>query len=101
MKKEIILIVIGLILCVVGLTNRNGKPSVIHWYNYAKVSESDRPKYGRAMGNAVLSLGCAMLLTSVQFLLFGPDQSPVLLGFGALTEEQMKLGVNLLYKAWM
>ena len=28
-------------------------------------------------------------------------QSKVLLGFGALTEEQMKLGVNLLYKAWM
>ena len=28
-------------------------------------------------------------------------QSKVLLGFGALTEEQMKLGADLLYKAWM
>ncbi|MBQ5682610.1 MAG: PLP-dependent aminotransferase family protein, partial [Peptococcaceae bacterium] len=28
-------------------------------------------------------------------------QSKVLLGFGALTEEQMKLGVTLLHKAWM
>ena len=97
MKKEIILIVIGLILCVVGLTNRNGKPSIIHWYNYANVSESDRPKYGTAMGNAVLSLGCAMLLTSVQFLLFGPDQIPILLGFDAASCMALTLHALFVY----
>lgn len=97
MKKEIILIVIGLILSAVGLTNRNGKPSIIHWYNYAKVSESDRPKYGKAMGNAVLSLGCSMLLTSVQFLLFGPDQIPLLLGLGIAAWMVLTLHAQLVY----
>ena len=97
MKKEIILIAIGLILSVVGLTNRNGKPSVIHWYNYAKVSESDRPKYGKVMGNAVLSLGCAMILTGVQFLLLGPDQIPILLGFGISACMVLTLHAQLVY----
>lgn len=31
----------------------------------------------------------------------GEHQSKVLLGFGALTEEQMQIGVDLLYKAWI
>lgn len=97
MDKELLLIILGLIFIAIGATNRSGKPSVIHWYNYAKVSDSDRPKYGKVMGNAMLILGSSMLLTSTQFLLFGRDQIPFFMGLGIAAWMVLALHAQLVY----
>lgn len=97
MEKEIILIILGLILVAVGATNRNGKPSIIHWYNYAKVDDRNRPKYGRVMGNAMLILGSSLLLTALQFFLLGRDQIPLLIGLGIGAWMVLALHAQLVY----
>lgn len=97
MDKEIALIILGLIFVAIGATNRNGKSSIIHWYNYAKVSDNDRPKYGRVMGNAMLGLGCSLLVTSAQFTLFGQDQIPFFVGLGIASWMVLTLHAQLVY----
>ena len=97
MTKEIILIIMGIVFIAVGATNRNGKPSIIHWYNYAKVDDRDRPKYGKVMGNAFLILGSALMLTALQFFLFGRDQIPLLIGLGITAWMVLTLHAQLVY----
>lgn len=97
MEKEIALIMLGLIFVAIGATNRNGKPSIIHWYNYAKVSDNDRPKYGRVMGNAMLILGICFVLTGIQLIVLGQDQIPFLAGVGIAAWMVLALHAQLVY----
>lgn len=96
MTKEIGIIILGAIFAVIGLTNRNGKPSFIHWYNYARVDDKDRSRYGRVMGNAMLFLGISFVLTGAQLLL-KPDTIPFLAGLGIAAWMVLTLHAQLVY----
>lgn len=56
------MIFLGLILVVLGILNRKGNISTIHWYNRRKVSEADRPAYGKWMGSGVILCGAGLTL---------------------------------------
>ena len=43
-------IIVGIILCILGITNIKGNISSIHWYNRTKVKPEDVKKYGKAVG---------------------------------------------------
>lgn len=94
--KEISIIILGLIFIVIGLTNRTGKPSVIHWYNYAKVESADRPKYGKTMSNAIVCLGASLVITGAQLLIW-PDSIPFVVGLGIAAWMFMTLSAQLMY----
>lgn len=55
--EEIILLILGLFISVLGIINMTGNISTIHWYNRRKVTEEDIPKYGKAMGIGTLIIG--------------------------------------------
>lgn len=42
----------GLILIGMGILDRNGNLSALHWHNRRKVSEEDRPSYGKWTGSS-------------------------------------------------
>ncbi len=50
--ENIIMLILGVFISVVGIVNIKGNISTIHSYNRRKVKEEDIPKYGKTVGNA-------------------------------------------------
>lgn len=59
------LLILGALLCVLGVVNLRGNISTIHSYNRRKVREEDVPKYGRAMGTGTLIIGASLVVSFV------------------------------------
>lgn len=59
---NLILLVLGLFISALGITNIRGNVSTIHSYNRRKVKEEDIPKYGKAVGAGTLVMGAALIL---------------------------------------
>ena len=51
---NLILLILGLFISVLGITNIKGNISTIHSYNRRKVKEEDIPKYGKVVGTGTL-----------------------------------------------
>lgn len=56
------MILLGLILIVLGIFNCSRNISTIHWYHRRKVSEKDRPAYGKWMGSGIIVCGAGLIL---------------------------------------
>ncbi len=59
---NIILLILGLMVCVMGVVNIMGNISTIHSYNRKKVREVDVPAYGKAVGTGTLIIGISLLI---------------------------------------
>lgn len=59
---NLILLILGLFISVLGITNIKGNISTIHSYNRRKVKEEDIPKYGKAVGTGTLIMGVSFVL---------------------------------------
>lgn len=59
---NLILLVLGLFISALGITNIRGNISTIHSYNRRKVKEEDVPKYGKAVGAGTLVIGASLVL---------------------------------------
>ena len=59
------LLILGALLCVLGVVNLRGNISTIHSYNRRKVREEDVPKYGKAMGTGTLIIGASLVVSFV------------------------------------
>jgi len=66
----VFLLFLGVIIMILGTINLKGNLSTIHWYNRRKVSETDAPKYGKAMGLGTLIIGASIALTAVLQMIF-------------------------------
>ncbi len=67
--EEIILLILGVFISVIGIVNMTGNISTIHSYNRRKVSEEDAPKYGKVVGIGTLIIGIALVVNYVLTLL--------------------------------
>ncbi len=67
--EEIILLILGVFISVIGIVNMTGNISTIHSYNRRKVTEEDAPKYGRAVGIGTLMIGLSLIVDFVLVLL--------------------------------
>ena len=56
-------LLLGLLLVGLGLVNRTGNISTIHWYNRRRVREEDIPAYGKAVGNGTIVIGVAVAVS--------------------------------------
>lgn len=52
--ENIIMLILGVFISVVGIVNIKGNISTIHSYNRRKVKEEDIPKYGKTVGTGTL-----------------------------------------------
>ncbi len=63
--ENIMLLIVGLLICVLGIVNITGNISTIHSYNRKNVSEEDVPKYGRTVGLGTLIIGISIIISFV------------------------------------
>ena len=60
--ENLMLLVLGIFISVIGIVNIKGNISTIHSYNRRKVKEEDVPKYGKAVGTGTLLIGASLVL---------------------------------------
>ena len=60
--ENIIMLILGVFISVVGIVNIKGNISTIHSYNRRKVKEEDIPKYGKTVGTGTLIIGISLVL---------------------------------------
>ena len=60
--ENIIMLILGVFISVVGIVNINGNVSTIHSYNKRRVKEEDVPKYGKVVGTGTLIIGISIVL---------------------------------------
>ena len=59
---DVLLLIFGIFLSVLGILNIKGNISTIHSYNRRKVKEEDIPKYGKAVGTGTVIMGASLIL---------------------------------------
>lgn len=59
---NIMMLILGLFISVLGIVNISGNISTIHSYNRRKVKEEDVPKYGKVVGTGTLIIGISLVL---------------------------------------
>ncbi|MFR7636643.1 MAG: hypothetical protein ACLUYZ_04650 [Lachnospiraceae bacterium] len=59
---NLMLLIIGIVISVIGIVNIKGNISTVHSYNRRKVSEEDVPKYGKAVGTGTLIIGVSLVI---------------------------------------
>lgn len=59
---NVLLLILGAFLSVLGVVNIKGNISTIHSYNRRKVKEEDIPKYGKAVGTGTVVIGASLIL---------------------------------------
>ncbi len=60
--ENIMLLILGVVISVMGIVNIKGNISTIHSYNRRRVKEEDIPKYGKAVGTGTLIIGISLVL---------------------------------------
>lgn len=55
--NDLMMLVFGLFISVIGIINISGNISTIHSYNRRKVKEEDIPAYGKSVGTGTLIIG--------------------------------------------
>ena len=58
---NVILIILGIIFIVIGILNRMGNISTLHYYHRKRVSEEDRLPFGKMLGLGMIIIGSTMI----------------------------------------
>ena len=65
MSDWIVMLGLGLLLIVLGISNRKGNISSLHRYHRKRVSEEDRIPFGKLVGTGTIIIGIALLGSGV------------------------------------
>ena len=87
------MLILGLFISVLDISNLKGNISSIHWYNRTKVGEEEMAQYGKYMGIGTIIIGGTIALTAAVFLFV--VLAPVLI----LTVAGVLVGVGLMLYA--
>ena len=77
MAENIIALIVGVIVIVLGALTMSGKTNLLHSYHIKRVSENDLPKVGKFAGLGTLICGVGVVLKSVFSILFTIAKNPV------------------------
>lgn len=56
---------LGLLIAAMGLTNWKGNLSTLHWYHRHRVTEENRPIFGKLVGAGTMLIGAALIFFSL------------------------------------
>ena len=59
---NLMMLILGLCISVIGIVNIKGNISTIHSYNRRRIKEEDIPKYGKVVGAGTLIMGLSLVL---------------------------------------
>ena len=75
--EDIVLLIIGVICILIGISNRKGNLSLLHSYHRKRVSEEDKLPFGKLVGLGMIVIGAALILAGVLTYLAGSLQADV------------------------
>ena len=96
MMEYLLLLMMGVFAVVFSIPNLRGNISTIHWYNRCRVSKTDAPKYGKAMGVGMLIMGVSITLTAILQMVFNLEMiyyltlAGVIIGLTVMLYAQLK-----------
>lgn len=70
--NDLMLLILGIFIALIGITNIRGNISTIHSYNRKHVKEEDLPKYGKAVGTGTLIIGLSLIVSFLTTLWGSP-----------------------------
>ena len=53
--------ILGIIICILGVSNRKGNISSIHWYHRKRITEETRLPFGKMIGLGTIICGAALI----------------------------------------
>lgn len=97
---DLILLILGLFISALGITNIRGNISTIHSYNRRRVKEEDVPKYGKAVGAGTLIIGASLVLGCIALFWSEAAMAAIVLpavavGVGAILYGQFRYNGGL------
>ena len=101
--ENIIMLILGVFISVVGIVNIKGNISTIHSYNRRRVKEEDIPKYGKVVGTGTLIIGISLVLGFIVSFwseeIMGYIILPaIIIGLGLILYGQFKYNNSLRFK---
>lgn len=79
----LLLIVIGIILIITGISNIKGNIDSIHSYHRNRVTEDDKKVFGKLMGTGTIVCGTGIIISGVLFFLSTVLNRPELVSIGS------------------
>ncbi len=74
MTENVMIIIFGALISVLGVINMTGNISSLHSYHRKRVSEADRKPFGRLVGLGTLLIGASILTNGVLTLVYEKTQ---------------------------
>lgn len=68
--------IVGLICIVIGISNRKGNISSLHSYHRERVTEEDRPAFGKAVGTGMIIVGVSVIIMGIATLVAMLSDTP-------------------------
>ena len=65
MSQWIVMLGLGILIIVLGISNRKGNIASIHWYHRKRVTEEERIPFGKLVGLGTIIIGVCFLVSSV------------------------------------
>ena len=65
MKELLLGIIVGVLICIVGVTNLKGNLSMLKRHHRHRVAEEDKPAMGKIVGTGTLIMGCSIILFGI------------------------------------
>ena len=85
MGEYIFTIILGVMICAMGIVNMTGNISTLHHYHRKRVSEQDKKPMGKLVGLGTLILGVALIIFSGLMLVFEKTQTAIYSTLGTAT----------------
>ena len=63
--ENIAFLLLGLAVSAIGIMNIKGNINTVHSYNRRKVTEEDKPRYGKTIGAGTLIIGISLILSFI------------------------------------
>ena len=65
----IIILVVGIIITLIGISNIRGNLSAIHAYHTKNITEEDKPKFGKVVGAGHIIIGISLIINGISYFL--------------------------------
>ncbi len=73
----VVLIILGIVFIVIGILNRKGNISTLHYYHRKRVSEEDRLPFGKMVGLGMIIIGISLILMGALLLVSSITQASI------------------------
>ena len=100
MSDWIVMLGLGVLMIVLGISNRKGNISSLHRYHRKRVSEEDRIPFGKLVGTGTIIIGIALLVSGVlSYLSVHYEQEMFILIGNIVTGAGLVVGLGLNFYA--